>query len=64
MTDKKMSGSPWPVVVVFAVVAVFILGLNAWGAGREAGFGLLVLAGCVLIGCERIAVAIRQRDRD
>lgn len=48
---------------VFVAAAVFLLGLEAWGDGREIGFGLLLLAGSVLIGCERIAVAIRGSER-
>jgi hypothetical protein len=63
MTDKKFAGSPWPVAAVFVAAAVFLLGLEAWGDGREIGFGLLLLAGSVLIGCERIAVAIRGSER-
>ncbi|WP_133298763.1 hypothetical protein [Tsukamurella pulmonis] len=64
MTDRKISGSPWPVLAVFGVAFLFVVGLNAWRAGHEIGFGLLVLSGCVLFGCERIAVAIRARNRD
>lgn len=40
------------------------LGVAAWNTAHELTFVFLVLAGCVLLGCERIAVAIRGRERD
>ncbi len=49
---------------VLVGMVVLGLGVAAWNTAHELTFVFLVLAGSVLLGCERIAVAIRARDRD
>ncbi|AUN39977.1 hypothetical protein [Tsukamurella tyrosinosolvens] len=64
MTDEDRPIPRWPLFAVLGLSLVFVLGVKAWDRGHEVGYGLLVVAGCVLIGCERIAVAIKGRERD
>ncbi|BDD83351.1 hypothetical protein TPB0596_31140 [Tsukamurella pulmonis] len=45
-------------------IAVLGLGIAAWNTAHELTFALLVLAGCVLLACERVAVAIKGRGRE
>lgn len=48
------------VLIGFVVVG---FGIAAWNTVHELTFVFLVLAGCVLFGCERIAAAIKGRER-
>ncbi|MBS4100191.1 hypothetical protein, partial [Tsukamurella paurometabola] len=57
---ERWTDGLWLLLTVLGVVAVIALGVKSWYAGREVGFGILVLAGCVLFGLERVAVAIRS----
>lgn len=53
----------WPLIIVLGLFAVSLLGVKAWGEGREVGYSILVLAGCVLFGLECVAAAIRSSGR-
>lgn len=66
MTEQNKSGAGaqqapwWPIVAVLGATLVVFLGIAAWNAGHDVAFAVLVLAGAVVLGCERIVVAIKS----